>query len=611
MEGALLNEDIHDSLKAVFDEFDNYCRQNSILYNIVQDEPDRQGYVVHDRSHTNQLYDYLTPVTKDKNVLCKLNHDRPDGVLFVFTLHAIGEGYWKVLSSKPKRHEFSIFAKDSDAKKVRAGKALGQKFHSKLNEALVSVEPSWKNKSPQDMTREELRQYWQAEGGPALARAGYDNFKSMILVPRLTKQLQERGLSAVEATQQAEQLATERASQLLNLDVNLEDIVAEGQYKFSNSKHLRSQSAFRSSIGKSKSFGGIRENTGGAIAGSSIPPQIERSSNIGVSPADRTADIDGKNRPDGGKVRPYSQRKNAVDNPVKLPVPGESYDPKLDPKLGQMETFLMRIDERLSSADENERSIITNKQVPDAMEQPANPVVPDDMAAKQAMDPSGGMQNPDVAQANTLTPLGMVLDPQCDTPQSNVRTSNLRGFDGPRIATQTPGLRSLPTSTGRAAVPPGEIGPMNMPPEPDVDYKQPGVLGKKRARVHPVKEGVIARPEDGYDLMQQLIRELGLVAEARKVLLPDRIYVKACDGELRLEYDEPPGVAVYKDGKQVDTAGMDLSALGGEFQLRCHQTPGKLTVYRHGKILDELSVDLSKNTIVDEVVSKVLKLIGS
>jgi len=41
----------------------------------------------------------------------------------------------------------------------------------------------------------------------------------------------------------------------------LRDILYEGQYKYSNTRHIRRQSQFPSSIGPSRSFGGVKERT--------------------------------------------------------------------------------------------------------------------------------------------------------------------------------------------------------------------------------------------------------------------------------------------------------------------------------------------------------------
>lgn len=404
-----LGEDINANLLAIFDQFDRYCRENTCLYNIVCDEPEIQGYVIHDKKRAKGVYDYLQPVLRDKKVHLNTDENRSDGVLFTFTLQSIQDGYWKPLPPYPKREDFSPFAKPEDAKKVRAGKTIYQKSFKKQLES-------------------------------SLGR------------------------------------------------------LKEDQYKQPTGKHRRQQSAFRSSFSKSKSLGGCCKED--AVAGSSIPPQLDSSGNIGV------------------------------------PVP-------------HMQSILSRLDERLTSIDGADPygtmpGAEPQGTQPEGAVNPVTPVNPDDTVSKQARDPSG-MQNPDmIQQAVTMLPgtspqvNGSDSDPGNSAARKNVASSGTRDPNGPQITTtQVP--QTLPNNEMLEC---------------------------------------ITRPEDGYDLIQQLVSELGMVSEVRKVTLPDRTFVKACDGELRLEYDEP----------------------------------GKLTVYRHSKKITELPLDLSKNTVVDEIADKVLRL---
>ena len=129
MEAYLLShvtENIHKSLRAIYDHFDDYCKRNGQFYNIVSDEATQQGYVVKDKTFANKIQDFITPKTEENKVHLDIDQDRRDGVLFTFTLDSIQDGHWKVLSKHPKRQDFSIFANDRDAKKVRAGKTMYQ-----------------------------------------------------------------------------------------------------------------------------------------------------------------------------------------------------------------------------------------------------------------------------------------------------------------------------------------------------------------------------------------------------------------------------------------------------------------------------------------------------
>lgn len=406
------NEDIHDSLQSVFDLFDRYCREQSCLYNIVCDEPEIQGYVLHDRKHAKGIYDYLQPVLRDKRVHLQTDDKRADGVLYTFTLQAIRDDHWKALPAYPKkakREDLSILANPQDAKKVRAGKTIYQK--------------SFKNR----------------------------------------------------------------------LDSSLKKVAPEDQYKHPTGKHRREQSAYRSSFKKSTTFSGMKEDVG-AIAGSSIPPDINSDSigNVGV------------------------------------PVP-------------HLQSLLARLDERLTGVDGAD----PYGTIPSPDESnPATPVVPDDIVSQQQRDPTGGMQNPDMAQqALTIIP---GTSPQVNGSEADASNANAGAHTNVRSS--------------------GHSGP------------NPQVTAQTLPNDQMFESVAVYRPEDGYDLMQKLISELGMTAEVRKVSLPSRSFIKACDGELRLEFDE---------------------------------LPGKLTVYRHGKKVTELSVDLGKNTVVDEITDKVLKVMGS
>lgn len=471
--------DMYDALGEITRHFDMFCKENSCPYSIVSDEPYLKAYVLDDKSHDQKMFDYLTPVAKNKNVHMEVNRENPSGIVYTFTMTALADGHWKVLSKNPKRIDLSIFANQDDARKVRAKKTMYQRKFSE------------------------------------------------------------------------------------RLEQSLQDII-EDQYKHPTRSYSRKQSAYRSSFGKSKTFGGIKEEYRAPnIAGQMVPPQIERPTNIGIVSADRTSDAGAPKDGKSTKIKPYNKRLNAVDNPTTVKPPA------------QLENFLRRLNERLSSSDESERSIFTGTVVPDKMKQPANPlipdqsrdVVPDDLASKKLSDPSG-MNNADAAQDISFRAYGAQPTPNGPNggswpnqlggphggPVTNVRVTNLRADKGPTVSSQS---QTVPL-------------PNNIPQR---KFKRPNIT-----TVPPVGECIITRPEDGYDLLQLVVAEIGMVTEVRKIVLADRTFLKACNGDLRLEYDEI-----------IPTQS------------------GKMTVYRKGKKEDEFDVNLQDQTVLDSVVSKVLK----
>lgn len=579
--GWRIKEDIHPSLEAVFRLFHEYCKENSCQYNIVSDEPNEQAFVLQDRAHKSKLYDYLTPVLQDEGgktrVAVKIDDNRPDGVHFRFRVAAITDGFWTPRTGRSV--DDSLFVHASDARKVRAGKTMYQKnFKKRLADSLYRAvhatesQETWRGKEPQDMTRVELKDYWHKVGAKQFADAGYQNYVGFVLIPRLTQEMVERyDMSQEEAKNAATKLAEAHAAKKKNLDVHLDDLW-EDQYKSPTGKHRRQQSMYRSSFSRSKTFGGLKEAQNLNIAGQMIPPQIEPSSSLGTVSAARSTSSGEKQ-----EFGAYPERKNAVDNPTTVPT-------------SMMDGFAAKLDERLSSFDDNERSLITNKQVPDAINQPANPISPssseeaieagsstvnpDSQADKEAMDPTGGMNSPEMAQSQNFKPLGTDVESPYygnhgNEPHSNVNTSGLRTFEGPTV---TPLKRTaqLP-SNDSTAMPESSPELFHYRLKKALGQLAPGSKPPRLSRY--MTEARLARPEDAYDFMQQLVKELGLATEAKKVVLSDREYVKACDGHFRMEIED-----------------------------------NKLSVYRRGEKIDEIIFDIRKDNVVDEAVCRLLRL---
>lgn len=255
-------EGLNDDLKTVFHEFDNYCKKHGCFYDITSDEANEQGYVIKDKKFFDDLNEFIQPLAQSLNVHLEVDKERRDGILFRFTPMAIADGHWK---ANPKtRSDYSIFANEKDAKKVRSGQTMYQK---KLSERI--------------------------------------------------------------------------------------DRLLEDQYKSPVSRHTRKQSAFPSSVGPSKSFGGIRTDKLGKPVSEMIIPQVEQPSSLGTVSAQRTNDFAAGERKDI-----QVQRRDLTDLPTAVRPNDLQHDSTTQNKIPG--TNVGR------TSDDSKRSIVTKKVVPDA-----------------------------------------------------------------------------------------------------------------------------------------------------------------------------------------------------------------------------------------------------
>jgi hypothetical protein len=116
-----LREDVHISLKTIFYIFDEYCKIHGYFYDIVNDEPNCQGFLV--KADRQPLYDYMKSHADRLHVIIDTS-ERKDGVLFKFALEAINDGHWEV---KTDDISMSPFANREDAEKVRKNETMYQK----------------------------------------------------------------------------------------------------------------------------------------------------------------------------------------------------------------------------------------------------------------------------------------------------------------------------------------------------------------------------------------------------------------------------------------------------------------------------------------------------
>ena len=125
-----IKEDIHKSLKTIFCLLDQYCKANGVFYDLVDDEPIRQGYLFRQKEQQKGLTDYFIPYLDDLHVLMNVDGDRKDGVLFTFDVQAItDDGHCVFLTEKDKQKKhnpkFSPLP-NSDAERVRRGDTMYQ-----------------------------------------------------------------------------------------------------------------------------------------------------------------------------------------------------------------------------------------------------------------------------------------------------------------------------------------------------------------------------------------------------------------------------------------------------------------------------------------------------
>jgi hypothetical protein len=538
----MLNDDIHDSLRKIYERFDVLCKEYSCFYDIVSDESDRQGYLLKDKDKADEILAKIKEVADANNVHIATDKNRKDGVLFTFTLQAIKDGHWKLLSKHPKRHEYSTFASDKDAKRVRAGKTMYQrKWPKKLAEQLDAI--------------------FEGDHIPTVAidldgTLATDNTGDQIGAPRpgakkAMQELQQLGCRIIIFTvrgnrQQvrdwchkheipydyvnhnpdqpkdgsnkviADLYVDDRAingkkswSELLK-DIREKMNLGEDQLKYPSGRYRRAQSQWRSSFHKSRTFGGVTE----AIAGAMIPPHLEKSGNVGLVSAQRSNSSGEKKI-----MKPYNKRKDATDLPTIPPkiyertVPGTRLGRTNDPSKRSLTTNIVPSATEEGSPDGPEDVLGANRPVSPA-EPSAALVIPSDTASIQAADPLAAR-----AREQNMRPLG-VFGPRDMRQPSGGPVSN--------VQIQHPPDRSFDASTPKISV-----------------NKQ-----LKQRRIGRVYEH-LERPEDGYELLQLISARLGLTVGPRKITKLGETYVKVCDGDLTIEFHEPRFVIAYRNNKKI------------------------------------------------------------
>ena len=452
-------ENIQDGLLAVYEYFDGLCKQMSCFYDITTDEQDLQCYALKDKSLANEIHDKLLPIVEKHNVHMEIDNNRKNDVLFKFTMNSIQEGHWQKLSKHPKRSDLSIFANQEDARKVRSRKSLAHlgngpktRFEERLGRSLYLLEKKDRPLTVAvdlDGTLAKMHKTYNAKSIPKPrdgAKEAMDELQKMgvriiINTVRGDKKLIKSWLVKYDIPYDYINENPDQppgSSDKIIADVYIDDRSENGsedwskimgkvrkrldedQYKSATGKYRRSQSMFRSSFGKSKTFGGLTEGKG-AVCGSSIPIQIEPASSLGLQSAQRSNSSGEKK-----KVKSYKDRKDLTDLPTTVE-PGT-----LEPGM------LERIDRGIERAthgskigrtnDPSKNRLGTRKAVPgpennmisSASDEVVSDVVPDDTATKEREKPFG-----DLERKVNLRPLGL-FGPADKSKPSGGPVSNVR-----------------------------------------------------------------------------------------------------------------------------------------------------------------------------------------
>lgn len=582
-----MNEELNQNLDNVCKRFEEICWRLNIEPNLVTDEPEIQSYTI-DKAHTQEIKDEIQPYADSHEIQLEAEDGK-----FIFTVGVLSDGHWAKLS--PKRDNMSPFANPEDAKKVKKKKTIFQQnkeleemIDEGLQPKIIAVDL--------DGTLAKLYDKYDPNSIPdprphakeairALRAKGYRVIINTVRgdTKLIQKWLDKHGIKVDQINHNPDQ--PENSSHKICADIYIDDKAIDGrkswkeiekqitgrlkedQYKSPTGKHRRSQTTYPSSFSKSKSFGGVTEARANNISGSSIPMQLEIPIDYGINSAQRS-NSDGEKK----KIRPYNKRKDATDNPTAIE----------DEDLQERNIVTTK---RGRTNDTSVRRLTTRRIVPDLDHGPEKTDGPEGFSGSTLTDrinksisriSKDNVKYPepdpmqDAAKEVNMRPLG-VFGP-ADKRQPNggpvsnvsIQHPNDRSFDNtaPKI-TVTGKRRSSPK-------PPKAVVRDRSDPLRQADYDNPTGAAS-------VEEGLV-RPEDGYEFMQLLARDLGLSVEPRKIKMPHRTFVKICDGTLRLEYDDPDNI----------------------------DRVGELTIYKRGRKISSTRVDLGKDTIVDEIGEEVL-----
>lgn len=472
MEGSILNESINENIKKVVERLEHICGKYGMPYTITGDDVDRQVYLIQSHRHHQDIKKEIQEFAEEQNIHVEIQR-RKDGILYSFTLKTISDGHWRPLSKERKREEFSSYSRKEDAKCVRRGDTLanqgegqGDGITKPLNEALDIILEEYNFPTVAiDLDNTLAKPYKKFDNNhipdpkPG-AKKAVDELKAMgarviIFTVRGNTEVIKKwchkhdinydyinenpdqpsnGSGKVIADIYIDDRAESATGSWADILKRVKKRLTEDQYKFPSRKRKRDFSAYPSSFGKSKTFGGITESTGSvaaaSVCGSSIPAYTEPSANYGLQSAARST---APGEPREIKPKKLSQKDKRKDLTDAL-----DYDPlELMDKSGYLSERTLPTARAGRVRDDSKRSIITKKVVPSVDTKSRRPsgddgVSPfemeeaksyrDDVAARERRDPYSA-----VAKKLNMRPLG-VFGPKDERqleggPVSNVTTT--------------------------------------------------------------------------------------------------------------------------------------------------------------------------------------------
>lgn len=139
----LYRDSMHPAFKTAIRELDDYCKSKGIFCNLLSHATNMIGILVK-KQLADDIIRFLRANLTDR-IMLTTDDKRKDGILLIFTLASIEDGYWKVQDPKAKGMRksinMSIFANDEDAKAVREKRTIYQskEFKRKI-ENIIEVD---------------------------------------------------------------------------------------------------------------------------------------------------------------------------------------------------------------------------------------------------------------------------------------------------------------------------------------------------------------------------------------------------------------------------------------------------------------------------------------
>ncbi len=145
IDSRLQNEELDDSLKKLYLEFDKFCAENGIEYSIDVDEHNKQAYRIIDQTNIEDLKKHVHELAAHLPITVDIDQDRNsnDGILFTFGIKAIIDDQYK---SPTRKHTLdqSAFPSSFTKSKTFGGRGAEesrviQRIDKRLDEELIGI----------------------------------------------------------------------------------------------------------------------------------------------------------------------------------------------------------------------------------------------------------------------------------------------------------------------------------------------------------------------------------------------------------------------------------------------------------------------------------------